>query len=144
PHRVDDAVKLQQHTVAGGLDEAAMVLGDSGIDEFDPVGLEACKRPGLVDLHEPAVTDPVGGDHRSEPAFGSWRNHWPSYTAELRKPARPPQAVHAGRPPCRLSHLGAAYPIASHCRASGRKKIATLMRKPTFQRIERSRGRLPI
>ena len=33
--------------------------------------------------------------------------------------------------------------LPATCRSSGRKKIATLMTKPMFQRIERSRGRLP-
>ena len=33
--------------------------------------------------------------------------------------------------------------VAGQSLSSGRKKIATLMTKPMFQRIERSRGRLP-
>ena len=32
-HRIDDAGKLHQHAVAGGLDDAAVVLGDLRIDE---------------------------------------------------------------------------------------------------------------
>jgi hypothetical protein len=33
-NRVDDARKLDQHAVAGGLNDAAMVLGDFRIDEL--------------------------------------------------------------------------------------------------------------
>ena len=33
-HRVDDAGELDQHAVAGGLDDAAAVLGDLGIDKL--------------------------------------------------------------------------------------------------------------
>ncbi len=33
-HRIDDAGKLHQHTVAGGLDDAAVVSGDLRIEEL--------------------------------------------------------------------------------------------------------------
>jgi hypothetical protein len=51
------------------LNDAAAVLRDGRIDEFDPMGLETRKRPRLVDLHQPTVTDHVSGDDRCEPAF---------------------------------------------------------------------------
>ena len=60
-HGVGDALELDQHAVAGGLDDAAAVLGDGRIDELEPVGLEPRKRARLVDLHQPAVADHVGG-----------------------------------------------------------------------------------
>ena len=76
-HRVDDAVELDQHAVAGRLDDAAAVLGDGGIDELEAMGLEARERPRLVDLHQPAVADHVGGEHRCESSLGSARFHFP-------------------------------------------------------------------
>lgn len=47
-------------------------------------------------------------------------------------------------PAARLNPCGFQFQPGSHLRISGRKKITTLIAKPTFQRIERSRGRLPI
>ncbi len=72
-HRVGDAVELDQHAVAGGLDDAAVALGDGRIDELDPMGLETRERPGLVDLHQPTVTDHISRDDRREPAL--WSGH---------------------------------------------------------------------
>src|ERR1700731_1498563 len=75
-HRVGDAVELDQHAVAGGLDDAAAVLRDSRIDQLDPMGLETRECPRLVDLHEPTVADHVGGEDRSEPALWSRDVHF--------------------------------------------------------------------
>jgi hypothetical protein len=72
-HRVDDAVEFDQHAVAGGLDDAAAVLCDGWIDQLDPMGLETGERPRLVDLHQPAKADHVGGKDRCEPAL--WSRH---------------------------------------------------------------------
>src|SRR5258708_378888 len=38
-HRIDDALKLDEHAVAGGLDDAPAMLGDLGVSEFaaDPL-----------------------------------------------------------------------------------------------------------
>ena len=72
-HRIGDAVELDQHAVAGGLDDAALVLGDGRIDQLDPMGLETRERARLVGLHQPAVADHVGGEDRCEPAL--WSRH---------------------------------------------------------------------
>jgi hypothetical protein len=37
--RVDDAAELDQQAVAGGLDDAAVMLGDLGIDQVAPMRL---------------------------------------------------------------------------------------------------------
>src|SRR5439155_20188564 len=58
---------------AGGLDDAAAVLGNGWIDELDPMGLETRERPRLVDLHQPTVADHVSRDDRCEPAL--WSRH---------------------------------------------------------------------
>jgi hypothetical protein len=47
-HRIDDARKFDQHAVAGGLDDAAVVFGDFRIDEFPAQCLEAFERAFLV------------------------------------------------------------------------------------------------
>ena len=49
------------------------------------MGLEACKRPRLVHLHQPAVADHVGGDDRGEPALWSGLVHLSgSFAEEIR------------------------------------------------------------
>ena len=64
-----DALELDQHAVAGGLDDAAPALGDRGIDDLEPHGLQTSERSGLIDLHEAAVADHVRGENRGEPAL---------------------------------------------------------------------------
>ena len=68
-HRVGDALELGQHPVAGGLDDAAPVLGDRRVDQLEPVGLQARERARLVGLHQPAVADHVGRQNRRQPAL---------------------------------------------------------------------------
>jgi hypothetical protein len=47
-HRIDDAGKFHQQTVAGGLDNATLVLGDFRIDQFAAQRLEAFERAFLI------------------------------------------------------------------------------------------------
>src|SRR5207247_4798418 len=54
-HRVDDAAELDQHPVAGGLDDATLVLGDAGIDQLIAVSLKTRERAFLVLTDQPAV-----------------------------------------------------------------------------------------
>ena len=44
-HRIDDAGELDQQAVAGGLDDAAAMLGDFGVDKFAPQRLQAASVP---------------------------------------------------------------------------------------------------
>src|SRR5260370_16606092 len=44
-HRIDDARKFYQHAVAGGLDDATVVLADLRIDDLPAHRLHASKRP---------------------------------------------------------------------------------------------------
>ena len=44
-HRVDDAGELDQQAVAGGLDDAAAMLRDLGIEQFAPQRLQAASVP---------------------------------------------------------------------------------------------------
>src|SRR6516164_1854886 len=47
-HCIDDAGELYQHAVAGGLDDAAVVLGDLRIEKLTAQCLEAFERAFLV------------------------------------------------------------------------------------------------
>ena len=66
-HSIDDADEFHQHAVAGGLDDAAPVLGDLGIDQFLAMRLELAKRAFLVDAHQPAVAGDVARENRGQP-----------------------------------------------------------------------------
>jgi len=70
-HRIDDTGKFHQQTVAGGLDDAAAVLGDFRIDELAAQRLEAFERAFLVRAHQPRIPRHIGGEDRGEPAGGS-------------------------------------------------------------------------
>ena len=72
---VGDALELDQHAVAGGLDDAPAILGDCRIDELEPVGLQARERALLIDLHEAAVADDVRRHDRGEPALDARTLH---------------------------------------------------------------------
>ena len=67
--RIHHARELDQHAVAGQLDDAPSMLGDLGVDEFAAVRLERRERRGLVDAHEPAVADHVGSQDSGQTAF---------------------------------------------------------------------------
>ena len=68
--RVHDARKLDQHAVAGDLDDAALVLGDlADRPARRRMRLQRSERAGLVQPHEPAVADDVGGQDRGKTAL---------------------------------------------------------------------------
>jgi hypothetical protein len=66
---IHQAGELDQHPVAGGLDDSAAVPGDRRVDELDPMRPEARQGAGLVKLHQPAVTHHVAGENRHQPAL---------------------------------------------------------------------------
>ena len=67
-HRIDDARKFHQETVAGGLDDAAAVLGDFRIEELAAQCFEAFERAFLVRPHQPRIPRDIGGEDRGETA----------------------------------------------------------------------------
>ena len=71
-HRIDDAGEFHQQAVAGGLDDAATVFGDLGIDQLAPVRFQPCERPFLVRTHQPRVAGHIGGEDRGQPAFDAF------------------------------------------------------------------------
>ena len=66
-HRVDDAGELDQQAVAGGLDDAAAMLGDLGVDQFAAERLQRRERAFLVRAHQPRVAGDIGRQDRRQP-----------------------------------------------------------------------------
>ena len=77
--RIHDARELDQHAVAGELDDAPPMLGDLGVDQLLAMRLERRERGGLVDAHEAAVADHIGGQNSGQTAFHA---HLPRKTTQ--------------------------------------------------------------
>ena len=69
-HRVDHARELDQHAVAGGLENAAARLGDRRVDDLGAQALQARERAFLVCAHHAAEAHHVGGEDRRKAAQG--------------------------------------------------------------------------
>ena len=67
-HRIDDAGELDQQAVAGGLDDAAVVLGDLRVDQLAAERFEPFERAFLVRPHQPRIARHIGGEDRGEAA----------------------------------------------------------------------------
>jgi hypothetical protein len=65
-NRVDHAAKFDDRAVAGALDDAAMVHGDCGVDEVAPKATKAREGPVLVGASEPAISDNIRNQDRSQ------------------------------------------------------------------------------
>ena len=74
-HRVYRTAELDEHAVAGDLEDAALVADDQGLQHLLPPGLERGQRAGLVVLHEPAVTNYVGGEDGGKAALNASFGH---------------------------------------------------------------------
>jgi len=61
---VDDAGELDQQAVAGGLYDAASMLGDLRVRQFAPDCPQTCKRPFLVSADQPAVAGYIRRQYR--------------------------------------------------------------------------------
>jgi hypothetical protein len=69
-HCIQYACKFHQHTIAGGVDNPPMVLGDIRIDEFALEQLQPFERTLLVRPHQPRIARHIGGEDGCEPAGG--------------------------------------------------------------------------
>src|SRR5579863_6900777 len=72
---VDHAGKLDQNTVARGLDHASPMFRDLRVDQLAAVRLQARERALLVGTHETAVAGHVCGEDGGKLAFGALRRH---------------------------------------------------------------------
>ena len=81
PHCIDDAGKFDQQTVAGGLDDPPVMLGDLRIDELMAQRIQSSERAFLIRPHQPRIPRHIGGEDRSEPAGLA---HVPSPVAKRR------------------------------------------------------------
>jgi hypothetical protein len=61
-HRFYDAGELRQHSVAHQLDDAAIVLGELGVDEVRAQGLEGGERTFLVGPDQPPPCRELSGE----------------------------------------------------------------------------------
>jgi hypothetical protein len=68
-HRIDDAVEFDEQPVAGGVDDAALVLGDRRVDQPGAHRFEAPHRALLIGADQPRITRHIGGEDRREPTF---------------------------------------------------------------------------
>ena len=75
-HRVDDAAELDENSVPGALDDAAVMRGDGRIDQVAAQPPEPRQRSVLVGAGEPAVADHVRDQDRRD--FPCSRHHAPS------------------------------------------------------------------
>ncbi len=65
---IDHAGEFEQHAVAGGLDDAAVMLRYRRVDQLPAMRLQRGERTDLVDAHQATVADRIGGSqhHRGE------------------------------------------------------------------------------
>jgi hypothetical protein len=74
-HRIDYRCELDQHPVAGRLDDAPLVLGYKRVDQFAPVALKSGKRPFLVGPHEARIGGDIGAKDCRQPPFDALFHH---------------------------------------------------------------------
>ena len=75
-----------ENSVSGRLDDAAMIIGDVGIDDLTPNGFNSAKRSTLILAHQPAVADHVCDQDRCKSALRVHLMH-----------SRPPLSARQGR-----------------------------------------------
>ena len=80
-----------ENSVSGRLDDAAMILGDVGIDDLTPDGFNSAKRSALVLAHQPAVANHIRHQDGGEPALRvrSMHGRSPSSAQQSRERAMP-------------------------------------------------------
>ena len=66
-HGIDGAGELDQQAIARGLDDAAAVSADFGVDQLPAQGPQPRQGPLLVIADEPAVAGDIGGQDGGDP-----------------------------------------------------------------------------
>jgi hypothetical protein len=72
---INDTAKLDQYSVAGTLDDPAVVLGDRRLQELPPVSVEPGEGPLLVGTHEPAIASHIGCQNGGKPPLHTLFGH---------------------------------------------------------------------
>ena len=68
---IHSAGEFDQHTVASGLDDAAAMLGDCGVDKRFSESLQLRQRAFLVSTNQAAITGDIRRhDSRQSPLYG--------------------------------------------------------------------------
>jgi hypothetical protein len=57
------------------LDDPAPMSGNRGLENFPSTGLDGGERTGLVQMHEAAVANRIGGKNGGKPALGAFFGH---------------------------------------------------------------------
>ena len=94
--RFDNRRKLNEDAVAGGLNEAALVLGDCGIDQFTAQFPHPVQCASLILAHEPAVSHDIGRKNSGEPALDPIRR------SSLHGGPSSRRSLHLGVRPCTI------------------------------------------
>jgi hypothetical protein len=72
---IHGTAEFDQYSVAGALDDAAVVLGDRRLKEFPAVSVEPSECPFLVRTHQPAVAGDIRRKNGSEPPLHALFGH---------------------------------------------------------------------
>ncbi len=73
--RIDGAGELDQHAVAGCLDDASAMLSDFGIDERFSESLEMSERAFLVGTHQTAIASDIRRQNSRQSPFHALVGH---------------------------------------------------------------------
>jgi hypothetical protein len=68
-HGLNHAREFDEDAIAGRLDDPALVLGNLRVDQFATMSSEPREGASLVESHEAAVADDIGGENGRESAF---------------------------------------------------------------------------
>src|SRR5262249_6426745 len=74
-NRVHSAGELDEHAVAGGLDDAPFMLGDDRIKDFAPDRLQSRKGTDLVGTHKPRIASDISRQHRCQSPLDAHARH---------------------------------------------------------------------
>jgi hypothetical protein len=120
----DDARKLDQQPVAGGLDHPPLVFGEFRIDQLAAQRLEPGQCPGLVLAHQPRVTRDIGREDGGETALDPLCAHVASRAAPAQRlyhRGTEHTEITAGAPrpkPVRFTRRARRPRSANRCRSS--------------------------
>ena len=82
-HRIDDAGKFRQNTVAGFLYRVAPVLPDLWLDQLRKMRPEALVRALLVRPHQARISRHIGDEDRSKMAARGHRVRHPTLVEQI-------------------------------------------------------------